>query len=60
MAVIRPTDDDAVLTSFALYYMLAILVIGIIGISILRHFPISRESHEERLRVLNEAAKSAS
>jgi glycoside/pentoside/hexuronide:cation symporter, GPH family len=35
-------------------------VIGIIGISILRHFPISRESHNERLRVLNTSAESAS
>ncbi len=50
----------AILDRLALYYMLAILVIGITGILVLRHFPISRESHNERLRVLNEAAKSAS
>ena len=49
-----------ILDRMALYYMSAILVIGIIGISVLRHFPISRESHNEQLRVLNEAAKSAS
>jgi glycoside/pentoside/hexuronide:cation symporter, GPH family len=52
--------DKAVLNQFALLYVLALLLIGIIGISILRHFPISRESHNERLRALNEAAKSAS
>lgn len=52
--------DVAVLDGLALYYMLALLTFGIIGISILRHFPISRESHNEGLRVLNEAAKSAS
>jgi glycoside/pentoside/hexuronide:cation symporter, GPH family len=52
--------DQAVLNQFALLYMVALLIIGSIGISILRHFPISRESHNERLRVLNEAAKSAS
>ena len=52
--------DAAVLDGLALYYMLALLVIGITGILVLRHFPISRESHNERLRVLNEAAKSAS
>lgn len=52
--------DVTILDQLALYNMTALLVIGIIGISILRHFPISRESHEERLRVLNEAAKSAS
>jgi glycoside/pentoside/hexuronide:cation symporter, GPH family len=52
--------NAAVLDALALYYMLALLIIGITGIAILRHFPISRESHNERLRVLNEAAKSAS
>jgi GPH family glycoside/pentoside/hexuronide:cation symporter len=52
--------DIAILNNFALFYMLALLTIGIIGISILRHFPISRESHNERLRALNTAAESAS
>lgn len=52
--------DVAVLDGLALYYMLTVLVVGLIGISILRHFPISRESHNERLRVLNTAAESAS
>ena len=49
-----------ILDRLALYNMSALLVIGITGILVLRHFPISRESHNERLRVLNEAAKSAS
>jgi glycoside/pentoside/hexuronide:cation symporter, GPH family len=52
--------DANVLDSFVAFYIVAVLVIGVIGISILRHFPISREDHNERLRVLNEAAKSAS
>ena len=52
--------DIAVLDGLALYYMITVLVLGIIGILILRHFPISRESHNERLRVLNTAAESAS
>lgn len=47
-----------VLNGLALYYMVTVLVIGIIGVLILRHFPISRESHNERLRVLNTAAES--
>jgi glycoside/pentoside/hexuronide:cation symporter, GPH family len=51
---------EAVLNQFALYYMVALLFFGTIGISILRHFPISRESHNERLRALNAAAKSGS
>jgi GPH family glycoside/pentoside/hexuronide:cation symporter len=50
--------DVAVLDGLALYYMVTVLVIGIIGVLILRHFPISRESHNERLRVLNTAAES--
>lgn len=52
--------DTAVLDRLALFYMLALLLIGITGILVLRHFPISRESHNERLRILNEAAESAS
>ena len=52
--------DVAVLDGLALYYMGTVLVLGIIGVLILRHFPISRESHNERLRVLNTAAESAS
>lgn len=52
--------DVVVLDGLALYYMGTVLVLGIIGVLVLRHFPISRESHNERLRVLNTAAESAS
>ena len=52
--------DVAVLDGLALYYMGTVLTLGIIGVLVLRHFPISRESHNERLRVLNTAAESAS
>ena len=52
--------DVTVLDGLALYYMGTVLVLGIIGVLVLRHFPISRESHNERLRVLNTAAESAS
>ena len=57
---VRGQLDVAVLDGLALYYMGTVLVVGIIGVLILRHFPISRESHNERLRVLNTAAESAS
>lgn len=52
--------DHAILDRLALFNMLALLLIGIIGISILRHFPISRESHNERLRALNAPPESVS
>ena len=52
--------DVVVLDGLALYYMGTVLTLGIIGVLVLRHFPISRESHNERLRVLNTAAESAS
>jgi GPH family glycoside/pentoside/hexuronide:cation symporter len=52
--------DVAVLDGLALYYMGTVIVVGFIGILILRHFPISRESHNERLRALNTTAESAS
>jgi len=48
--------DAAVLDGLALYYMGVVVVLGIIGVLILRHFPISRESHNERLRALNTSA----
>jgi glycoside/pentoside/hexuronide:cation symporter, GPH family len=44
-----------VLDKMALGFMLAILVIGTIGILVLRHFPISRADHEERVRQLTRA-----
>ena len=52
--------DVTVLDGLALYYTGTVLTLGIIGVLVLRHFPISRESHNERLRVLNTAAESAS
>jgi GPH family glycoside/pentoside/hexuronide:cation symporter len=52
--------DVAVLDGLALYYMGTVVVVGFIGVLILRHFPISRESHNERLRALNTSAESAS
>jgi glycoside/pentoside/hexuronide:cation symporter, GPH family len=52
--------ESNVLNQFALLYMLTLLVIGIAGILILRHFPISRESHEARLQALNAVTESAS
>ena len=58
-AVAGQVDAD-VLDRLALYYMTVLLGIGIMGILVLRHFPISRESHNERLRVLNTSAESAS
>jgi len=48
--------DVAVLDGLALYYMGVVAVLGISGVLILRHFPISRESHNERLRALNTSA----
>ncbi len=52
--------DVAVLDGLALYYMGTVIILGVIGILILRHFPISRESHNERLRALNTRAESVS
>ena len=59
-AAVAGQVGTAILDRLALFNMLALLVIGITGLLILRHFPISRESHNERLRVLNEVTKSAS
>ena len=59
-AAVAGQVGTAILDRLALFSMLALLIIGITGISVLRHFPISRESHNERLRVLNEVTKSAS
>lgn len=54
------TISVEILDRLALFNMLALLGIGITGVLILRHFPITRESHNERLRVLNAAQDSAS
>ena len=59
-AAVAGQIGTAILDRLALFSMLALLIIGITGILVLRHFPISRESHNERLRVLNEVTKSAS
>ncbi len=58
-AVAGQVDPD-ILDRLVLFNMLALLAIGVTGILVLRHFPISRESHNERLRVLNAATDSAS
>jgi GPH family glycoside/pentoside/hexuronide:cation symporter len=44
--------DIAVLDRLALFYMLTILTLGIIGILIMRNFPITRADHEERVRAM--------
>ena len=59
-AAVAGQIGTAILDRLALFSMLALLIIGITGVLVLRHFPISRESHNERLRVLNEVTKSAS
>ena len=59
-AAVAGQIGTAILDRLALFSMLALLIVGITGILVLRHFPISRESHNERLRVLNEVTKSAS
>ncbi|AQA00904.1 hypothetical protein BWQ93_14685 [Sphingopyxis sp. QXT-31] len=48
---------DAVLTDLAWGYMLAVLVIGLMGLIVTRQFPISRADHEARLALLDDAAR---
>ena len=48
--------DIAVLDRLASLNMVALLIIGFAGLAILRHFPITREDHEQRVRALNAAA----
>ena len=43
----------SVLDDLAKYYMLTIIVVGLTGVAILRHFPITRESHREGLEKLS-------
>ncbi len=52
--------DQNVIGGLGTGYVAVMIVSGILSIIPLLYFPISRESHNERLRVLNEAAKSAS
>lgn len=47
-----------VLTSLAWGYMLAVLVIGTMGLIVTRQFPISRADHEARLALLDDAARA--
>lgn len=50
--------DGAVLGDLALGYMLAVLVIGVMGLFVMRRFPISRADHEARLALLDDAARA--
>lgn len=46
----RPGEvDSSILSSLALYYSMAILLIGSTGLLVMRRFPISRQDHQERL-----------
>lgn len=57
-AAAKPGEvSDAVLTNLAFGYMLAIFVIGIVGLIVMRRFPISRADHEARLALLGDAAR---
>jgi GPH family glycoside/pentoside/hexuronide:cation symporter len=49
---------DAVLGNLAIGYSLAILVIGVLGLIVMRRFPISRADHEARLALLDDAARA--
>ncbi|WP_168707772.1 MFS transporter [Sphingopyxis sp. PAMC25046] len=46
-----------VLGDLALGYALAVLVIGTLGLIVMRKFPISRADHEARLALLDDAAR---
>ncbi|WP_033074477.1 MFS transporter [Sphingopyxis sp. MWB1] len=49
---------QTVLGNLALGYMLAILVVGALGLMVMRRFPISRADHEARLALLDDAARA--
>jgi GPH family glycoside/pentoside/hexuronide:cation symporter len=49
---------DAVLGNLAIGYMVAILIIGTLGLIVMRKFPISRADHEARLALLDDAARA--
>ena len=49
---------DAVLGNLALGYALAVLVVGTLGLIVMRRFPISRADHEARLALLGDAARA--
>ena len=50
--------SNAVLGDLALGYMFSVLVIGIVGLIVMRRFPISRADHEARLALLGDAARA--
>lgn len=50
--------EDSILRSVALDYALVILVIGIIGLFVMRRFPIDRADHEARLAKLDATART--
>ena len=55
----RPGAVDApVLTAMLVYYVAALAVLGIIGLALLRRFPITREDHSARLAALDAAARA--
>ena len=58
-AAAKPGEvGDAVLTDLAWGYMLAVLVIGLMGLIVTRQFPISRADHEARLALLDDVARA--
>lgn len=50
--------SNAILGNLALGYMIAVLVIGILGLIVMRRFPISRADHEARIAILGDAARA--
>lgn len=55
----KPGEVGAdVLGNLALGYALAVLIIGTLGLVVMRRFPISRADHEARLAILNDAARA--
>lgn len=58
-AAAKPGEiSDAILRDLALGYMAAVLVIGTLGLIVMRRFPISRADHEARLALLDDAARA--
>ena len=49
---------DKVLGNLALGYALSVLVIGLLGLIVMRRFPISRADHEARIAILGDAARA--
>ena len=55
----KPGEVGAdVLGNLALGYALAVLIIGTLGLIVMRRFPISRADHEARLAILSDAARA--